>query len=40
MTEFEKLPYWDHLTGEERALIASALQKLDAALERAEGKER
>ena len=28
------------LSGEERALIASALQKLDAALERAEGKER
>ena len=28
------------MSGEERALIASALQKLDAALERAEGKER
>ena len=36
--------YFDSLlqdmSGEERALIASALQKLDAALERAEGKER
>ena len=36
--------YFDSLLqdmcGEERALIASALQKLDAALERAEGKER
>ena len=36
--------YFDSLlrdmSGEDRALIASALQKLDAALERAEGKER
>ena len=36
--------YFDSLlrdmSGEDRALIASALQKLDAALDRAEGKER
>ena len=27
MTEFEKLPYWDHLTGEERALAAQSARE-------------
>ena len=28
MTEFEKLPYWDHLTGEERALAAQSAREV------------
>ena len=28
MTEFEKLPYWDHLTGAERELVGQSVRRL------------